>query len=747
MKKFFISFALFAALVFVVSCGGGGSKTGDNTDTGDTVTDSDTADTDSPSDTEPSNSDTEPSDNPDTEPSYEPTSDPTSDPTTEPTTEPTSDPTTDPTGEQEEGIYLGIIGFNYKLNIRNLSYLTNSNMTDFQDFIDDFEMDDGTALYFADYTALKMMRDYTPVPPQLQTVALVTFTDGEDTSSDGPTNDPENYNDPDVYLNAIHNKIVTNGIHGLSVEAYSIGLRSGDTGSDFKSRLEKLASSSDNAFEVADMDEVQDRFTKIAEDLYSVFKTINIDFKVLGNYSDGTRMRFTLDIYCDHDENVCEKNGSYSNLYIDATYRRSGNERSFENFAYHGFSGNLTTVKCGERDEKGFYPCTFGNLQYDNMDTEVKQIELWKNDSSEWKHENEALKQGDSKVNESKSSALIMLVLDCTTSLGNSKFEKLKEAGKDFIETLVNGGSGVTTTPCDNDPCSGIANSTGICTPSGTNYVCGCNSGYDWNGTQCVKPATPCDPNPCTSISNSNGNCTVSGASYVCGCNSGYNWNGTQCLDVAAEECASVSGSWNSSTGKCTRTQNCSSKPANTVWNTVSSITQTYNYDDEIWEPSTTSSFNETAARLSAAINVHQATTGTVRHALILRQKNVRRSAAHGTAPAASAQELKTVRQNLPTQCGTRFPASHRPGTAQRGNLRRHRATTQAAARLSAVTNAQQTTSGTALRAWLPSPNAAQLHRPRARIHLPAISGLQRHQRPTHGRMQLITATAIQKAA
>ena len=596
MKKFFISFALFAALVFVVSCGGGGSKTGDNTDTGDTVTDSDTADTDSPSDTEPSNSDTEPSDNPDTEPSYEPTSDPTSDPTTEPTTEPTSDPTTDPTGEQEEGIYLGIIGFNYKLNIRNLSYLTNSNMTDFQDFIDDFEMDDGTALYFADYTALKMMRDYTPVPPQLQTVALVTFTDGEDTSSDGPTNDPENYNDPDVYLNAIHNKIVTNGIHGLSVEAYSIGLRSGDTGSDFKSRLEKLASSSDNAFEVADMDEVQDRFTKIAEDLYSVFKTINIDFKVLGNYSDGTRMRFTLDIYCDHDENVCEKNGSYSNLYIDATYRRSGNERSFENFAYHGFSGNLTTVKCGERDEKGFYPCTFGNLQYDNMDTEVKQIELWKNDSSEWKHENEALKQGDSKVNESKSSALIMLVLDCTTSLGNSKFEKLKEAGKDFIETLVNGGSGVTTTPCDNDPCSGIANSTGICTPSGTNYVCGCNSGYDWNGTQCVKPATPCDPNPCTSISNSNGNCTVSGASYVCGCNSGYNWNGTQCLDVAAEECASVSGSWNSSTGKCTRTQNCSSKPANTVWNTVSSITQTYNYDDEIWEPSTTSSFNETGS-------------------------------------------------------------------------------------------------------------------------------------------------------
>ena len=534
MKKFFISFALFAALVFVVSCGGGSSKTGDNTDTGDTVTDSDTADTDSPSDTEPSNSDTEPSD----------------------------DPTTDPAEQTEEGIYLGIIGFNYKLNPRPIEILTKNNMTEFQDFIDDFEMDDGTALYFADYTALSMMRDYTPVPPKLQNVALVTFTDGEDTSSDGPTNDPENYNDPDVYLNAIHNKIVTNGIHGRSVEAYSIGLRSGDTGSDFKSRLEKLASSSNNAFEVSNMEEVQERFTEIAENLYYVFKTIDIDFKVLGNYSDGTRMRFTFDISCDHDENVCEKNGINSNLYIDATYRRSGSERSFENFAYHGFSGNLTTVKCGERDEKGFYPCKFENLQYDNMDTEIKQIELWKSDNSEWKHENEALKQEDSKVNESKSSALIMLVLDCTTSLGNSKFEKLKEAGKDFIETLVNGGSGVTeddpTTPADpTDP-----DPTTEPTDEPTNPT-------DEPSDPTPEPTTdPCDPNPCTSIANSTGGCVIKETSYVCVCNSGYTWNGSTCASNGSStlpECSSTSST------------PCRDSSSGLIWSARASSTMTWN--------------------------------------------------------------------------------------------------------------------------------------------------------------------------
>ena len=495
MKKNLVVFALFAALILVVSCCGGSSKsdkTNDSTDTGETVSDDDAADTDEPAGDTDDGGDSA-SDNGDSQPDDD-----------------TDTADTGSTESTEEGIYLGIIGFNYQLNPRPIEILTDSNMTDFQDFIDDFEMDDGTALYFADYTALKMMRDYTPAPPKLQTVALVTFTDGEDTSSDGPVNDPENYNDPDVYLNAIHNKIVTNGIHGLSVEAYSIGLRSGDTGSDFKSRLEKLASSSANAFEVSNMEEVQERFTKIAEDLYSVFKTINIDFKVLGNYSDGTRMRFSLDISCDHDENVCEKNGINSNLYIDATYRRSGNERSFDNFAYHGFSGNLTTVKCGERDEKGFYPCRFENLQYDNMDTEIKQIELWKNDNNEWKHENEALKQEDSAVNESKSSALIMLVLDCTTSLGNTNFKKLQEAGKDFIETLVNGGSGAT----EDDP---------------------------------TTPADPCDPNPCTSITNSNGSCTVNGSDYVCGCKSGYTWNGGSCQSNGGSslpECSSSTTSF-----------------------------------------------------------------------------------------------------------------------------------------------------------------------------------------------------------
>ena len=65
MKKILACFAIFAALVFVVSCGSG-SKTGDNTDTGDTATDNDAGDSGS-TDTESGGSDTEPSENSDSD--------------------------------------------------------------------------------------------------------------------------------------------------------------------------------------------------------------------------------------------------------------------------------------------------------------------------------------------------------------------------------------------------------------------------------------------------------------------------------------------------------------------------------------------------------------------------------------------------------------------------------------------------------------------------------------------------------
>lgn len=65
MKKFLAVFAIFAVLMFIVSCGSN-SKTNDTTDTDGTVTDEDTVDTEPTGDTEPSG-DTEPTENPDSD--------------------------------------------------------------------------------------------------------------------------------------------------------------------------------------------------------------------------------------------------------------------------------------------------------------------------------------------------------------------------------------------------------------------------------------------------------------------------------------------------------------------------------------------------------------------------------------------------------------------------------------------------------------------------------------------------------
>lgn len=66
MKKISAVFALFTALIFVVSCGSS-STNDDNTDTGETVTNGDTVDINPASDTDPSGGDTEPMENPDSD--------------------------------------------------------------------------------------------------------------------------------------------------------------------------------------------------------------------------------------------------------------------------------------------------------------------------------------------------------------------------------------------------------------------------------------------------------------------------------------------------------------------------------------------------------------------------------------------------------------------------------------------------------------------------------------------------------
>ena len=563
-------FCCFTALIFVASCGGGSKSVNQNdeSDTGETVTDEDRVDSDSQSDTEPSGGDTEPTDNPDSD-----------DPDTTPdgsdsapdngNTEPDNDADTADTApdqdadsgdsgvveQMDEGIYLGIIGFNDDLTQKPIKRLTDANKNEFKSFISSLTQLNLTALYWADYSALEMMESFTISPDlQLKKVALVTFTDGLDNQSLSSDDfNPGPYDSHADYLDAIHSMIMNeDGIHGQPVTAYSIGLKGEDVTDEakFKNTLEMLATEENGdekfVFQVTDMSEVGQLFAEIAASLYSVSTTINVGVYIPGGYDNGQVIRYTFD-------NVSA--ATSSNLYIEATYHRSGSSRTLENIKYEGFIPGASTISSSATGPHNELYFQFNDLKYSNGDP-VSQSEiisksrLWKQTSSgAWDGETEMnMAELPPIIDEDKSSALIMLVLDSTTSLG-SDFAKMQNEARNFVEILVNGGSGVTeSSPCDDNPCAALANSTHICSVSGSDYVCGCNSGYTWNGWQCTSSSTPCSPNPCTSISNSTGVCSVNGTSYICGCNSGYTWNGSTCASNGSStlpECST------SNTGPC----------------------------------------------------------------------------------------------------------------------------------------------------------------------------------------------------
>lgn len=330
-----------------------------------------------------------------------------------------------------EGIYLGIIGFNQKLEKQEIKKLTSNNKRDFTNFIDGLSKDNGTALYYADYSALQMMKQYSK-PPKLKNVALVTFTDGLDNVSLANNEfNPENYSSTSAYCDALHNKIMNEAVHDLSVKAYTIGLKGSDVTDDamFNNNLNKLASSSDNVFLVSNMNEALSRFAEIADNLNSTSTSVNVGVDIPGGYDDGQVLRFTFD-------NI--NAATSSSLYIEATFHRT-NGRTLANITYHGFMFGATTLSS---TSSGTY-ChfQFDDLKYTNgnsiSQSDISKIKLWKkNSAGNWDRESEFDPTNSSTVTSDNNSALIVLVLDCTTSLG-SDFSKMQAAGNRFVERLA----------------------------------------------------------------------------------------------------------------------------------------------------------------------------------------------------------------------------------------------------------------------------------------------------------------------
>ena len=329
-------------------------------------------------------------------------------------------------GGDESGIYLGIVGFNKNLYPYPIRLINNESKDGFDSFIDDMTMSINTVLYYAVDETINTLQA-TQLPANLSTAAIVTFTDGLDEGSHGknPT-----YKDDYKYLDALNNRIKNENVRGVPIIAYSIGLADPNWSSGqkrlFRDNLQQLASSDDNFAEVTSMEEVNAKFKEIAEQLSqsNFVQTINIKTQIKG---DGQKIRYTFD-------NVA--NVTKSSLYVEGTF--DFDTRSFKNVTYKGLTSTSgSEIKCVFEDDLLHF--TFENVRTDNnvliSQQFIREWKYWAEDA-EWTPNDESLNEESFDIETKRNSAVIMLVLDCSSSLGNTGFEQAKTNAKDFINTL-----------------------------------------------------------------------------------------------------------------------------------------------------------------------------------------------------------------------------------------------------------------------------------------------------------------------
>ena len=327
-----------------------------------------------------------------------------------------------------KGLYMGIVGFNEDLIDKGeMSLLAPNTKSGFTSFVNNLTTKKGTVLYYGVDKALDKLTT-TPFPSNLSNVYIVTFTDGLDQGSLPMINyDP--FLSKAEYRTYLDERIKSTSVQGLPLTAYTIGIRGGDVTNieEFHNNLVSLASSEENAMEVTSMSEVNNRFQEIAEQLTSVTQTqtVSIKFPML---DDGQKYRFTFD-------NV--SSATQSNCYIEGTLNVRNN--TLNNVRYVGLTCSSGTSIQGTRTGIKI-SFDFVNLKdADGNNLSLDYVNEYYLDGSYWQVNSEFDKGDDIDVKVERSSAAIMLVLDCSSSLQSDgdKFAEMKTHVKNFINTLA----------------------------------------------------------------------------------------------------------------------------------------------------------------------------------------------------------------------------------------------------------------------------------------------------------------------
>ena len=328
----------------------------------------------------------------------------------------------------ETGMYMGIIGYNQTLTTKELSYLDSTTVDDFNGFVESLTTQPGRLLYYSVDKALDAL-NVAQNPENLQNVAIVTFTGGLDQGSLMMT---DKYDTEAEYAQAMSDRIANERIYGRSIKAYTVGLLNDNVRDEnqFRSNLYSLASDSAKAMLVNNVNDVNGCFHQIADDLVTrnMSETLTLIFPGVGT---GTRIRFTLD-------KVNEETVNDSQVYIEGTF--SLKTRSLTNITYHGLTCNAGDSVAASSVDGMFVTLVFNGIQL-NSEEHIDKSNIkewyWVENQGVWEASTEFSADRLPDVESTYSSALVMLLLDCSSVL-EEDFASLKLAADNFIGRMQN---------------------------------------------------------------------------------------------------------------------------------------------------------------------------------------------------------------------------------------------------------------------------------------------------------------------
>ena len=325
----------------------------------------------------------------------------------------------------ETGVYLGILAFNQALYTCPVGLLTSESLSTYKSFIDGLQMKNGTILYYAVDNGLSNMQQGQS-PKSLTNASLVTFTDGLDQGSLMMNPD---YETEDKYLSAVSSRIHNGNVFGMPLTAFSIGIRGSDVQNTekFRNNLVSLSSSEENAYEISEMSELNARFEDVAKNVVLIDYCYDLSLTIPG-MPDGSRVRFTFD-------NVSD--ASSSSMFIEGTFNLRS--RSLSNVMYSGLSSRSGSSVPGIENDI-FVKFDFSKVRRtDGKELSLDYVKQWQSVSggTSWQINSEFDSSSDTDiaVSVSRKSAIVYLVLDCSSSLGN-QFGTMKQYAKNFIQKL-----------------------------------------------------------------------------------------------------------------------------------------------------------------------------------------------------------------------------------------------------------------------------------------------------------------------